>query len=118
MINRVELIISHQFDQMRKLHGENSVRLEQNSNAFNKIIEIWNMGQYIITQHQFSLAVLTHNLKRRAFTKKLRNRIHSFCTRHLRHILGRLDSQHLNSSLCKILKEIPVITCDLYNPTF
>ena len=55
MVDRVELVLFHQPQQVRELESENSSGLSKNLHSCNEVAKIGNLGKDIITHQQIRL---------------------------------------------------------------
>src|SRR5580765_8566425 len=104
MIDRVELILLNQTEQMRKFHSDDSVRLKHEFQATHEIVEIRNVCKDIVADEQIRAHICSYELLRRFATKELDQGRDAFQLRHARHILGRFNPQNGDPHASKILK--------------
>ena len=65
VVDRVELVLCHQPLQMRKLHRDHALRLEQALHAGDEVVQVRHVRQHIVAEHQIGLAVLWRRSCRR-----------------------------------------------------
>ena len=68
MINRVKLIFQHQLDEMRKLHRDDTVSTQKDFHAFDKVVDVRNMGQNVVAQQKIGLDSFSNQLFGRLLT--------------------------------------------------
>ena len=56
MVDGIKLFLLHQPQQMRELHGNDALRLEDDFHAGNKIINIRNVGKHVVAEQKISFA--------------------------------------------------------------
>ena len=117
MINRVEFIAFHQAQQVGKLECQDAIWLQQDFQAFDKIVQVGNLREYVISKDQVSGASLRCELARHLRAKKTRERRHSLLDRNLGYIGCGFDSEHRYISLDEILKQVAVVAGHLNHKT-
>ena len=70
MIDRVELVLLHQAHQMRELHGDDPLGLQHKFHCLDEAIEVWNVGQNIVSYEQIRPDAIAHELLRRLFVEE------------------------------------------------
>ena len=50
VIDRVELVLLHQLHQVRKLHGDDATRFEQDLHPSNEVIDIGHVREDVVSQ--------------------------------------------------------------------
>src|SRR5690349_13016835 len=70
MVDGVELIVRHQAQQVRKLHRQHAVRLQQDLHSCHKIVEVGNVRQHIISQQQIGGMPLSSHFPCRLHSEK------------------------------------------------
>ncbi len=62
VINRVKLVELDQLQQVRKFQRENAVGLQQDLQSFDKVIQVWDLCQYVIAQNQVGTSAFGREL--------------------------------------------------------
>ena len=109
MINGVELIVLDQFEQMRKLKRENSIRLKENLKAFHKIIQIWDLGQDVVPCDQVRPTAFCGEFFCHLHAEETDKRRHPFLYRHLGDVCGWFNTQYGNIHADEILQQVSVV---------
>ena len=71
MINRVELILLHETHQMGKFHGDDALGLEQDFHAGDKIINVRDVSQHVVSEQQIGVPAGSDQLASSGAPKKL-----------------------------------------------
>src|SRR5258705_12468665 len=117
MIDGVEFIMFDQAGQVRKLQRENSVGFQQQLEAFDEIIDVRHLRQYIVADNQVRRFSLARKFQRELRPEKTSQRGHPLFDGHFGHVCGRFDSEDRHSSFYEVLQEVTVVTCDLDDKT-
>ena len=117
MINGIELIIPHQTEKVRKLHGNDAVIGKENFEAADEIVQRRNMSENVIAENEIGLAGFRHQLVRRLRRKKRHPGVDTLGLRCTRDIARWFDSKNRNALLDEILQKIAVIAGDLDDKT-
>ena len=104
MIDRVELVLVHEPHEVRKLHRNHAVRLEHGFHAPDKIIEVRNLCQYIVTNQEIDLSILRNKFFGCFAAKELDDCRDPIFLRDRRNVSCRLDAYDLDFFLDEILK--------------
>ena len=84
VINGVELVQRHELHQMRKLESGHAGWLQQDSEARDKVIDIWHMRQHIICGSEIGLFALRDQRVRKSNTEKFLHNVNAFGARRCR----------------------------------
>src|SRR5882762_8208580 len=109
VIDRVELVLVHEPHEVRKLHRNHAVRLKHGFHATDKIVEVRNLCQYIVTNQEINLFKLRNELLGRFATKELDDRRDPISLRGRCNVSRRLNTYGLDLFLDEILKKITVV---------
>src|SRR6185437_10673768 len=101
---------------MRELHRDHPSIVEQNTHAFHEVIQIWDMGENVISDQKICAQPLSPQRSSGAFAKKIDAGGDTLRTRYRRDILRRFDAKNRNVLFGEILQQISVIACDLDHP--
>ena len=103
MINRIKLILLDQAKQMRKFKRKDAVGFESYLQSFDKIVQIGNLGQDIVSQYQVGSAFGLHQIPRSCDAEELDKSANSLLCRHLGHIRRGFDPENGDTVLDKVL---------------
>ncbi len=117
VIDRVEIDISHQREQRRKLESRDPRWFQQDAEPFYKVVQVRNMCQYVIGRHQVRGKALRHHLSGGFGAEEGDARFNALAARGLRDAGGRLDAECRNVTLGEITQQIAVIAGDLDDAT-
>ncbi len=109
MVYGVKLVFLHQPRQMRKFHGDDSPRLQEDFHAFHEIVKIGHLGQYVIAYQQIGPVPISDHFQGQFLPKKPDKGGNTLVNCALGHVCRRLDAQGRNSFPDKILKQVAVI---------
>ena len=98
-IHGIELVPLDQLHQVGKLHRHYPFRIQQPLHPFEKIIEVGNLSQYIVSDDKVRPLSFRHKTQRRFLTKKTPHSSYAFAFRLLGNVGCRLDTEHWNT-LC------------------
>ena len=54
MIDGIKLVLLHQLKEMGEFHGDQACRLQQHLESLHEIVQIRDMGQYVVPNNQIS----------------------------------------------------------------
>ena len=112
MVDRVELLVLHQFQQMRKFEGSHPSGLEHAREASDKIVDVRHMRQHVIGDGQVCCSALLHQFAREAHTEKILDDIDAACPRRPRRAGCGLNAQAGYPARFYVLQEIAVVRGD------
>src|ERR1700733_10276518 len=115
VVDRVKFVVFDQSQQVGKLQGQNPLRFQQDFKPFDKIIEVRDLRQYVVSANQVGRAALGHKFACNLDAEETHERWNSVCDRHLCNVHGRLDSQQRNISPDEVLQQVAVVARDLYD---
>src|SRR5438270_2842050 len=110
VIDRVELILLNETEQVRKLHCNDAVRFDSNAQPFDKVIERGNVRQNVIAEEEIGRFSGFDQLPGRGGAKEGRDRLHATLLRGARAVSRRFDTENGDAARDKILQEVSVIT--------
>src|SRR6266704_4491641 len=105
VINGIELILFHEAHQMRKFHGDNALRLEEDLHAANKIIDVRDVSKHVVTEQQIGMLAGSNEFASCAAAKKLNQRGDALLNRNGSHICSRLNAEDWRSEERRVGKE-------------
>src|ERR1043165_2091155 len=112
MIDRVELILRDQLQNMRKFDGNRATPFQQCFEPGYKVVNVGDVGQHIIRGNKISRMALP-DAQGSLVSEERDLAGYSFFDRYSGNILGRLNPKHWYAALCKELKQIAVVAGDL-----
>jgi len=113
VIDRIELIALYKPHEVREFHRNHPVRLKENLHPSDKIVEVWDLGQDIVSYNEISLTLFCTELMRRRRTEEGDYRGDPLGEGSLSYIGGGFDSQGKNPSLNEVLEQIAIVACNL-----
>src|SRR5512145_2540290 len=102
---------------MRKLHGDDALVFQRNFQPRDKIIDVWDMGQDVISDQQISLFPLGCQAAGCSHTKKFDQCRNAFLLGYFRDVRCGFNTKNWNSPADEILKKVSIIACNLDNLT-
>ena len=115
MINRVELNLLNEPDQMGKFHRNGAAGFQRRFQPSHKIVEIGIVGQHIVADDQIRLSPLLLHFFPIDPVEKGDFRGNAVCQGHRRRILGRFNTENGNVIFFEILQKITVIAGNLHD---
>src|SRR5580693_6736927 len=73
VVHRIELVLLHLYEKMRKFEGGDTLRFEQARNSTDEIVDVWHMGKHVIRYQQVCALAGACEAARKFDAKKLRN---------------------------------------------
>ena len=113
VIDRVELVLLDQLQQVGEFHRDHATRLEQDLHSRNKVIDVGHVRKDVVSKQQVGLAKSLRHLPRRGNSKELDCRTNSLLLRDQRHVCRRLDPEHGNAGSDEMLQQISVVARNL-----
>src|SRR4026207_889905 len=110
VVDRVELVAFHQPIQMRKLHGDDASRLEQDLHPGDKIVECGHVRQYVVTEQQIRLAGLARDLACRLPPEEAHGSGNSLFLGNLRNVCRWFHTKHRDAGAHKVLEQVAIVT--------
>ena len=71
MVDRVELVPLHEADEVRELQRHDAVRLEQDLQARDEVVEVGHLGQHVVADDEVGPASLRRELPGRRLAEEL-----------------------------------------------
>src|SRR5580658_2714767 len=118
VIDRVELNLLHQLNEVRKFHGDNPVRLQQNLHAGDEAVQIRHLRQHVIAEQEVGFYSSRGKFFRALSIEKLHESRHAFLDGDGRHIRSGLNSQSRYARRDEILQKIAVVAGKLNHLAF
>jgi len=81
MIDRIELILTHQIEQIGKFESGDARRLEQRGDAGNEIVDVRNMRQHVVGDDEVRLPALAGKLGRKPLAEEGLDDVDAFLPR-------------------------------------
>src|ERR1700722_15038902 len=106
VINCVKFISLDQTEEMREFQSENSICVQENLQSLDKIIQVRNLRQHVVSEHQVRSAAFRDQFLRKLYAEEPRHRGDTLFNRRFVEIGGRLDTQHRHLTLYQVLKQI------------
>src|SRR5260370_6854844 len=88
MINGVELIVFHEAHQMGEFHGNDAPRLEQDFHTGDKVIDVWDVSEHVVSEQQIGGLAGSSELTSRGAAKKFDQGGNSFLNRNGSDVCG------------------------------
>ncbi len=116
VVDRVELVVLDQPEQVGELHRDHAARLEQDRHAADEVVEVRHVGQHVVAQQQVGPDAVGDHLGRRRPAEELDPAGHApLLQRHLGHVRGRLHAQHGHAAGLEVLQQVAVVGRDLHH---
>ena len=116
MVQGVELLLGHQPQQVGKLEGGHTARLQQRGKALEEIIDIRHMSQHVVGRHQVGTPALCCQGCSRSLAKEQLTNLQALLPRRTRGAGSRFDTQAGNAALRHVLQQVTVISGDFHHP--
>ena len=109
VIDRVELVLLDQPEDVRPLDGHHAVPGQKGLDAGHEAVEVGHLGQNVVAGHQISLSAFRSKRAGKLVSEKLNPRRNADLDRGLGHVCGRLDAEAGYAVLDEVAQEIAVI---------
>ena len=109
MVDRVELHLPDEVEQVRELHGQHAVRLEQQAQASDEVVDVGNVGKDVIRDQQVRGPALRGEPSCGSHPEKSALGRHAPGHGGGGDVARRLDAQRGNAAGKKILEQIAVV---------
>src|SRR6266436_8101794 len=106
----VELILFHQPLEMRKFHGDDTARFQQNLHAGNKVVYIRHLSENVIAQKEIRLFSGIGEFAGGFTPEEFYEGRHTSLDGDGRDVRGRLDAEDRHFIPYKVLKQIAIVT--------
>ena len=113
VIDRVELHLFDQVQQVRELEGQHALGLENVAEAADEGVQVRHMGQDIVGCHQVGLLAARRQRLGGLNAEKSHLGAHALGAGGFGGVAGRLDPQHRHAARKEVFQEIAVVTGDL-----
>ena len=90
VVYRVKLVVLDQSQQMRKFHGDDAVPLQEDPQSRDKVVQVGNVGENIVTDYQVGAFPLRGKLLGATSSEKIRKRGNAGGDCDVCHIAGTL----------------------------
>jgi hypothetical protein len=115
VVDRVELVLFHEAREVRELHRDDAVGLQQLLDPGHEVVEVGHLGQHVVPDHEIGADAVTHELVRELDGEELGEGLDPALDRVLGDVLGGLDPQHRYTELGEVLQEIAVVARELHD---
>src|SRR5216683_2299858 len=112
MVDLIELIADHRFEQVRKFDGADPLRLQDKANTFHEGVEVCDLGKDIVTDNEVGLVTLFGQLARRSEAKERHQCRNATRLRGPGNVRCWIDAKDGNTLLDKELYQIPVVAAE------
>ena len=109
VVNGVELIEFNQTKQVREFECEDAVRLQQDLEAFHKVVEVGHLCQDVVADNEVGGAAFGGKFFRHLRTEEAHQRRNPFFDGGLGDIGRRLNPEHGNALAHEVLQQIAVV---------
>ena len=112
VIDRVELPLLDQMQQMRKFERGGSSRFQQQLEAGDEIMQVGHVGEHVVRGHQIGGLAGRRQAARGLGAEKRHLGRDALVPRHLGDVGRRLDAENADAALFEVLQQIAVIAGD------
>src|SRR5262245_39185159 len=98
---------------MRELHGNDALRLEQDLHSLYEVIEVRNLGEYVVAEQEVGLLTVGLHLFSGVLAEELDQGGNAFSNGGLSHIGCGFDAEDGDASGDKVLKQVAVVASQL-----
>src|SRR5262249_24553518 len=116
MVDLVELIAEHRLQQVRKFDRADAPRLQDDGQAFDKGIEVRNLGKNVIANNQVGLDTLLDQFSRYLDSKKTYHCRNPALSSGRGHVRRGVDAEDRNALAHKELQEVSIVAADFNHP--
>src|SRR6266545_5429831 len=109
MVDGVELAAIDQALEMMELEGRDAVRLEQNGEAANEVVDVRHMREHVVRGHEVGLAAVARKLPGQLDTEESLDDRDPPLPRRSGGAGGRLDAGAGDAARLHVLQQVPVI---------
>ena len=113
VVDGVELVVLHQLEQVRELHGDDAVGGEQHRHSRDEVVEIGHVGQHVVAEEEVGADALATRLAGQLGAEELDACRDAAFNRRRRDVRGRLDPEHGDAALDEVLEQVAVVARDL-----
>jgi len=113
VIDRVELVLAHQPQQVGEFEGNHAVRFEQRAHATDKIVEIGHLGEHIVAGDEVGAPLFGDNPLCLGAAEKSDPSPDSLLNRHRGDVRGRFNAQNGNPAGDEVAEQIAIVTGQL-----
>ncbi len=113
VIDRVELVLLDEAQQMRELEGGDAARAQQDRHARQEVVEVGHLRQHVVADDEIGEHAAVDELARRVLVEEACQGRHAARFRRLGHVLGRVDAEHGVALLDEELQQVAVIAGEL-----
>jgi hypothetical protein len=115
VVDRVELVLVHELEQVGELHRDHAARLEQELHAADEIIDVRHVRQHVVAEQEIRPALLGGDRGRGLPAEELDGRRDALGDRGLRDVRCRLDAATRHAARDEVLQQIAVVARDLHD---
>jgi hypothetical protein len=113
VIDRIELIVFHQPDEMGEFHRDHPVISHQRCEAVDEIVQVRHMGEDIVAQDEIGPAAFVHDVSCGLPPEKPRPGFNAPLPRIRGDAVGGLDTEARDAFTDEVLQQIAVVTRNL-----
>src|SRR5579871_86079 len=113
VVDRVELLLLDETEQMRELERCRAMWFEQKLKTADKVVQVGHVRKHVVGGHQVGRFPGSAEPARRLGAEKRDFGGNALVMRHLGDVRRRLDAEHADAALLEILQQIAVVTGDL-----
>ena len=113
VVDGVELVVPHQLEEVRELHGDDAVGGEQRGHAADEVVEVGHVREHVVAQQQVGSRALVAEPRRQLGAEELDQRRDPAFLRRRRDVGRRLDAEDGQLALDEVLEEVAVVAGDL-----
>ena len=110
VVDRVELRLFNQSQEVRKLHAQDAVFSQNEAKPADKVIDIRDMGQNVVPDQQVAEATFIAQAFGQRDAEEFVNRVDACCARNFGNITRRLNAKDGNVAFFEILQQVAIVT--------
>ena len=115
VVDRVELPLLHQSQEVREFHGQNPVRGQQNFHARDEVVQIRDMGEDVVAGQEIRPDAFRHQLPGIGLAEELHSGGDALLLRRRGDVGRRLDTEDRDPRFFEILEKVAVVARQLYH---
>ena len=117
MVDRVELALFDEPDQVREFEGQHTLVREDPCQAGSEVVEVGDVGEDVVAHEQVRSTSLRHQPIGEGFPEELRHGRDATILADGRDVARRLDTQDGNPRAHEVLQEVSVVAGNLHDET-
>ena len=115
MIDRVELVVLDEPQQVRHLDRHHALGRKQRLHAADEVVQIRHVRHHVVGDQQVRPAALGHQPGCQLAAEELHDRVDPSLLRHRGHVGGGLDAERRDAALDNVLQQIAVVAGELHH---